>query len=48
MTESEKNKNKCFLCNETSDSRVLLKCEDEGNEKWVCVACLPPLIHGSH
>jgi hypothetical protein len=45
MSESN---NKCFLCSATSDTRVLLKCEDEGKEKWVCVTCLPPLIHGAH
>lgn len=38
----------CLRCSATSESRVLLVCEVEGEEKWVCTACLPALIHGGH
>jgi hypothetical protein len=24
----------------------LLQAEENGEKKWVCVRCLPPLIHG--
>ncbi len=38
---------KCFVCGATSEDRVLLKAEEKGEEKLVCVRCLPPLIHGA-
>lgn len=41
-------KSKCFVCGTDSDQRVLLKCEEKGEEKSVCVRCLPVLIHGKH
>jgi len=40
--------NSCFHCGTSSDERVLLKCEEKGEEKHVCVRCLPVLIHGKH
>ena len=42
----EEDKKACFVCEATSDDRVLLTCEQQGDEKWVCVRCLPALIHG--
>ncbi len=39
-------KHECFACGATSEDRVLLQAEEQGQEKWVCVRCLPPLIHG--
>lgn len=39
-------KRECFMCQSSSEDRVLLSCEEKGEEKWVCVRCLPPLIHG--
>jgi len=38
----------CFVCNATDTERVLLSCLHEGNQKYVCVRCLPVLIHGGH
>ncbi|MDI6784154.1 MAG: hypothetical protein QME64_08695 [bacterium] len=38
----------CLVCGITSDQRVLLACEHNGKEDWVCVRCLPQLIHGAH
>lgn len=40
-------KNKCMNCGATSDEKVLLPCEDKGEQKHVCVRCLPVLIHGA-
>lgn len=40
--------NRCLLCDATSDKVVLLSCEKNGEQKWVCVRCLPILIHGAH
>lgn len=42
----EENQNVCFMCGATSEDRVLLSCETQGESKYVCVRCLPPLIHG--
>ena len=39
---------KCRECGATSDQKVLLSCLDSGSQSWVCVHCLPMLIHGAH
>lgn len=36
----------CFICTITDKERVLLPCLHEGKDKFVCVRCLPSLIHG--
>lgn len=41
------NPNKCLACGATSKDVVLLKCERNGEEEYVCVHCLPALIHGA-
>lgn len=46
MSAEGKEKEPCFVCNITDDERVLLSCKHEGEDKWVCVRCLPRLIHG--
>jgi len=38
----------CFVCGNDEDANVLLPCRTEGKDLWVCVRCLPPLIHGQH
>ena len=38
---------KCMACGTDSRSRPLLSCLLKGEPKWVCVRCLPMLIHGS-
>ena len=40
--------NACKECGTTSEERALLHCEIKGEEEWVCVGCLPRLIHGAH
>lgn len=37
---------KCFNCGNTSKEAPLLLVEIKGEEKGVCVRCLPMLIHG--
>jgi len=39
---------KCFACGAEEPGRVYLMCVHEGEEKFVCVRCLPMLIHGAH
>lgn len=39
---------KCLSCGSTSDQVVLLACVKESDQAWVCVHCLPMLIHGAH
>lgn len=39
---------KCLQCGATSDQNVLISCLKEGEQTWVCVSCLPILIHGGH
>ncbi len=51
LAEEEQNKGaekQCFLCSATSHKAPLLACEHQGQAKWVCVRCLPVLIHGVH
>jgi len=38
----------CVVCKVTSDSRILLSAEYQLQPVWVCVRCLPQLIHGAH
>lgn len=42
----EAQEEECFICGTSGDDRVLLPCRYEGESKWVCVTCLPRLIHG--
>ncbi len=36
----------CFLCGETDEATALLPVRRRGQSEWVCVHCLPRLIHG--
>ena len=47
-TEKKVGPRQCFLCAATSQKAPLLACEHQGQAKWVCVRCLPALIHGTH
>ncbi|MBI4334509.1 MAG: hypothetical protein HY673_24905 [Chloroflexi bacterium] len=38
----------CMVCKATGDDRVLLCGEHREKKVWVCVRCLPMLIHGEH
>lgn len=38
----------CFVCGAKDTERVCLKCVKDGKETFVCVRCLPVLIHGGH
>jgi hypothetical protein len=38
----------CYVCGAAEQEKVYLRCVHEGTEKYVCVRCLPVLIHGSH
>jgi len=37
---------KCFRCGAGEEEAVLFPCRHDGKSQWVCVRCLPPLIHG--
>lgn len=39
---------RCYVCGAGDKERVLLRCVEKGEEKYVCVRCLPILIHGGH
>jgi len=39
---------KCQECGASSDQTVLLACLSNNQQSWVCVHCLPMLIHGAH
>jgi Fe-S-cluster-containing hydrogenase component 2 len=36
----------CHLCGAPEMDRTLIACRFAGESKWVCVRCLPALIHG--
>ena len=48
MESAQSEKHTCLQCGTGSDQRVLLQCEFRGKQLWVCVSCLPMLIHGAH
>ncbi|HHV63416.1 MAG TPA: 4Fe-4S binding protein [Firmicutes bacterium] len=37
---------RCFRCGAGEEDRVLIPCRWKGDSIWVCVRCLPQLIHG--
>lgn len=39
---------KCFVCGSDDKDRVYLPCYQSGEQRIVCVRCLPMLIHGQH
>lgn len=39
--------NVCLVCGVTSDERVLINGEKNGEQVCVCVRCLPAMIHGA-
>jgi hypothetical protein len=46
--EGQKPAPRCMQCGSSSEVRVLLPCLHQGESLWVCVRCLPMLIHGMH
>ena len=47
-TKSPSGENCCIACSAKSTERVLLSAEQNDKPVWVCVRCLPMLIHGGH
>lgn len=37
---------KCFMCSVSEHERHLLPVKYKGESEWVCVRCIPRLIHG--
>jgi MinD superfamily P-loop ATPase len=37
---------KCFRCGNSENDAMLFPCRKNGESVWVCIKCLPPLIHG--
>ncbi len=40
--------NACLSCGINSNDVILLACSFKGEDVYVCIKCLPALIHGSH
>lgn len=38
----------CMVCHSDSQVRPLIPLVNKGEQEWVCVGCLPMLIHGAH
>ena len=36
----------CFLCGRTDEEVALIPVRVKGEDRWVCVRCIPKLIHG--
>ena len=39
---------KCTICEVKSEERGLLRGESQDKKVWVCIGCLPSLIHSAH
>jgi Fe-S-cluster-containing hydrogenase component 2 len=37
---------KCFRCGNSEREAILFPCRKDAESIWVCIKCLPPLIHG--
>ncbi len=49
MAEEDKGKgSECIVCHCDSQERPLIPLLSKGENQWVCVGCLPMLIHGAH
>ena len=49
MAGEEKAKGaECLECHCDSQERPLIPLLYQGQDRWVCVRCLPMLIHGAH
>jgi hypothetical protein len=42
----EPSENKCISCGRTDKEVALIPIKYQGQDKWICVKCLPTLIHG--
>lgn len=42
----EPSENKCISCGRTDREVALIPIRYQGQDKWICVKCLPTLIHG--
>ncbi len=47
-TQPSSDEKSCTVCGIKSEERVLLCGEYQNKRIWVCVQCLPKLIHGAH
>lgn len=47
VTSGKDEAGECMSCGADSKMRPLLSCLYKGESKWVCVRCLPMLIHGT-
>jgi len=47
LIQPSTDKHTCIVCNVTSDERVLIGSEKEGEQVYICVRCLPTIIHGA-
>lgn len=47
-SENRKTEQRCLNCGTSSEDRILLSAQYKGDPAWVCVTCLPQLIHGAH
>jgi hypothetical protein len=47
-TQPSSDEKSCTICGIKSEERILLCGIDKDKTIWVCVRCLPRLIHGVH
>jgi len=46
MAQPFSEEHSCCVCGIKSDNGVPLHGEQQGEQMWVCIRCLPVLIHG--
>ncbi len=47
-TQPSSTEKSCTVCGIKSEERILLCGDYQDKKVWVCVRCLPALIHGEH
>ncbi|MDO8691144.1 MAG: hypothetical protein Q7R39_14220 [Dehalococcoidia bacterium] len=45
---NDKSGAECMMCHCDSQERALISVLFKSEDEWVCVGCLPMLIHGAH
>ena len=47
MANTNNSSQKCVICDLTEKEKPLVSIKYSGENRWICLGCLPQLIHGN-